>query len=72
LIDISRSYRRNPFVEGGARFASATTVDILLGKTLDELMPCRFLAAMGDRVLGATPVTMHREARNRRSDAAAI
>lgn len=42
------------------------TVNIRLDATPEELRPCRFLAAMVDRVLGATPVTMHKEARRRR------
>lgn len=44
-------------------------VKILLAKTPEELMPGRFLAAMVDRVLGTTPVTMHKEARRRRAEA---
>jgi hypothetical protein len=47
-------------------------VNILLDKTPDELMPSRLLAAMVDRVLGATPVTMHKEARKRRSEAVGL
>lgn len=45
-------------------------VTILLNETPEELMPGRFLAAMVDRVLGATPVTMHKAARKRRAEAA--
>lgn len=41
-------------------------VKILEKKVPDELAPSRFLAAMVARVLGATPVNMHKEARRRR------
>ena len=44
-------------------------VRVLLDKTPEELTPGRFLAAMVNRVLGSTPVTMHKEARQRRVDA---
>ncbi|MGH8075235.1 MAG: hypothetical protein ACREO4_14390 [Lysobacter sp.] len=44
-------------------------VRLLPDKTPEELMPGRFLAAMVDRVLGSTPVTMHKVARKRRADA---
>lgn len=47
-------------------------VDVLLNKTPEELAPGRFLAVMVDRVLGATPVTMHRAARKRRAEAAQL
>ena len=47
-------------------------VRILLDDTPEELLPGRFLAAMIERVLGATPVTMHKEARRRRADAALL
>ncbi|CAN7765009.1 hypothetical protein LJR039_007265 [Pseudorhodoferax sp. LjRoot39] len=47
-------------------------VNIRLDATPDELNPGRFLAAMVDRVLGTTPVTMHKEARKRRADAAQL
>ncbi len=43
-------------------------VRIRLDETPEELMPSRFLAAMVDRVLGATPVTMHKIARARRAE----
>lgn len=42
-------------------------VTILRDQTPEELAPGRFLAAMVLRVLGATPVNMHEEARRRRS-----
>ena len=45
-------------------------VGIRLDKTPKELMPGRFLAAMVDRALATTPVTMHKGARKRRVDAA--
>lgn len=45
-------------------------VKIRLGDTPEELKLGRFLAAMVDRVLGATPVTMHKVARKRRAEAA--
>lgn len=50
--------------------ARLPAVRILLEQTPDELQPGRFLAAMVDRVLGATPVTMHKLARERRAQAA--
>jgi hypothetical protein len=40
-------------------------VRILLDKTPADLQPSRFLAEMVTRVLGATPVNLHRDARNR-------
>lgn len=43
------------------------TVKILLNQTPEELSPSRFLAAMLTRVLAATPVNMHEEARRRRA-----
>ena len=43
------------------------TVVILKDHTPAELSPGRFLAAMVSRVLGATPVNMHQEARRRRA-----
>lgn len=45
------------------------TVTILQDRTPTELAPGRFLAAMVTRVLGATPVNMHEEARRRRATA---
>ncbi|WP_261539830.1 hypothetical protein [Burkholderia multivorans] len=42
-------------------------VEILEEETPEELAPSRFLAAMVTRVLGATPVNMHVEARRRRA-----
>jgi len=45
-------------------------VRVLLDRTPEALMPGRFLAAMVDRVLENTPVTMHREARKRRAEVA--
>ena len=44
-------------------------VAILTDRTPAELSPGRFLAAMVSRVLGATPVNMHEEARHRRASA---
>lgn len=44
-------------------------VTILEERTPPELTPSRFLAAMVMRVLGATPVNMHEEARRRRASA---
>jgi hypothetical protein len=49
--------------------AGMPKVKLRLDATPDELMPSRFLAAMVDQVLGITPVTMHREARERRAEA---
>lgn len=45
--------------------ASLPAVTILKDQTLAELGPGRFLAAIVTRVLGATPVNMHEEARRR-------
>jgi len=45
------------------------TVTILRQRTPEELDPGRFLAAMVARVLAATPVNMHQEARRRRVSA---
>jgi hypothetical protein len=42
-------------------------VRILEGETPEDLSPARFLAAMVARVLGATPVDVHEEARSRRA-----
>ncbi|MFP3546841.1 hypothetical protein SB748_25750 [Rhizobium sp. SIMBA_035] len=44
-------------------------VSILENRTPDELSPARFLAALVTRVLAATPVNMHEEARRRRARA---
>lgn len=41
-------------------------VGIRLDETPEDLMPGRFLASMVDRVLRATPVDVHKEARKRR------
>lgn len=46
---------------------SLPEVAILINRIPAELSPGRFLAAMVSRVLGATPVNMHEEARNRRA-----
>lgn len=54
----------------GKAIAKLPKVKIRLDATPDELNPGRFLAAMVDRVLGATPVTMHKQARKRRAEAA--
>jgi hypothetical protein len=43
------------------------TVTILHDRTPGELAPGRFLSAMVSRVLGATPIDMHEEARARRA-----
>ncbi len=61
-----------PAIEGDVdqTIANLPKVRLRLDATPEELMPSRFLAAMVDRVLGITPVTMHREARKRRSEAA--
>ncbi|OWQ88413.1 hypothetical protein CDN99_16270 [Roseateles aquatilis] len=49
--------------------ANLPKVRLRLDATPDELMPSRFLAAMVERVLGITPVTMHRGARRHRAEA---
>lgn len=52
----------------GKVIASLPKVTILVDRTPAELSPDRFLAAMVSRVLGATPVNMHEEARRRRAE----
>lgn len=47
--------------------AQLPKVRVLEEQTPEELAPSRFLAAMVIRVLGATPVNMHKEARRRRN-----
>jgi hypothetical protein len=47
--------------------AELPKVTILEEKIPEDLAPGRFLAAMVTRVLGATPVNMHKEARQRRA-----
>ena len=49
--------------------AELPDVRIRLDATPEELMPSRFLAAMVDRILLTTPVTMHKVARKRRAEA---
>jgi hypothetical protein len=51
--------------------AALPTVTILADQTPAELGPGRFLSAMVTRVLGATPVNMHEEARRRLASATA-
>lgn len=60
-----------PVAEGDVdkTIAEMPKVHLLLSATPDELMPSRFIAAMVDRVLGITPITMHRDARQRRNEA---
>lgn len=48
--------------------AQLPKVTVLKKETPEELAPSRFLAAMVARVLGATPINMHKEARKRRRD----
>ena len=43
-------------------------VSILEDRTPDDLSPARFLTSLITRVLAATPVNMHEEARRRRAD----
>lgn len=50
--------------------AAMPKVRLRLDATPERLLPSRFLAVMVDRVLGITPVTMHRSARQRRAEAA--
>lgn len=50
--------------------AQLPKVKVLKEQIPEELAPGRFLAAMVTRVLGATPVNMHKEARQRRSSPA--
>lgn len=47
-------------------------VAIILDETPEQLKPGRFLAMMVERVLKATPVTMHKEARKRRAEPAQL
>ena len=58
-----------PEAEADNAISALPRVRLLLDKTPEELLPDRFLAAMVSRVLTATPVNMHTEARNRRSAA---
>lgn len=60
-----------PAADGGVdkTIAGMPKVKLRLEDSPDELMPSRFLAEMVDRVLGITPVTMHRAARERRAEA---
>ncbi|WP_250517749.1 hypothetical protein [Caballeronia sp. INDeC2] len=53
--------------EADRQIAQLPRVTILEGNTPDDLAPSRFLAAMVTRVLAATPVNMHRDARHRRA-----
>lgn len=53
----------------GQVVASLPKVTILRDHTPADLAPSRFLAAMVNRVLNATPVNMHEEARRRRTAA---
>ncbi|WP_246807026.1 hypothetical protein [Ensifer sp. ENS04] len=46
---------------------SLPKVSILEDRTPDDLSPARFLTSLVTRVLAATPVNMHEEARRRRS-----
>lgn len=52
-----------------SQIACLPTVRILLNETPEALRPDRFIAAMVDRVLGSTPVTMHGAARKKRAEA---
>lgn len=63
-----------PVAEGDVddTISNLPKVRLRLDATPAELMPSRFLAAMVDRVLGITPVTMHRSARKRRGEAAQL
>lgn len=49
--------------------AQLPKVSVRLEETPKELRPGRFLAALVDRVLAATPISMHKEARRRRTQA---
>jgi len=51
------------------RIEKLPKVELLLAQTPDMLNPGRFLAAVVERVLSSTPVTMHGEARKRRAEA---
>lgn len=51
----------------GEVIAGLPKVTVLVDRTPAELSPARFLSAMVSRVLGATPVNMHEEARRRRA-----
>ena len=56
-----------PKAEIDAAIAQFPEVSILHERTPEELAPGRFLAAMVSRILAATPVNMHEDARNRRA-----
>lgn len=56
-----------PESEVDRKIAQLPKVTILEEKIPEDLAPGRFLSAMVTRVLGATPVNMHKEARRRRA-----
>ena len=59
-----------PAAEGdlGKTIVKLLKVKIRLDATPKELNPGRRLSATVDRVLGAAPVTMHKDARRRRAE----
>ncbi|WP_423195245.1 Restriction endonuclease [Cupriavidus sp. H19C3] len=61
----------SPVAEVDRDIERLPTVKICIDKTPDDLNPGRFLAAMVTRVLSATPVNMHKEARRRRASPSA-
>lgn len=52
--------------------SSLPPVNLLWERVPADLQPDRFLSEMARRVIDATPITMHREARSRRADARSI
>ena len=56
-------------IDVGLMIKGLPKVTIIHDETPEQLKPGRFLAMMIDRVLKATPVTMHKNARKRRAEA---
>jgi hypothetical protein len=67
LVDEEDAPASAPEPEVDREISELPKVAILEEKTPEDLAPGRFLAAMVTRVLGATPVNMHEEARRRRA-----
>ncbi|CAB3781813.1 MULTISPECIES: hypothetical protein [Paraburkholderia] len=67
LVEEEDAPAPTPESEVDREIAELPKVTILEEKIPEDLAPGRFLAAMVTRVLGATPVNMHEEARQRRA-----
>jgi hypothetical protein len=68
-VDLEDDGAPSPHVDTDRAIGRLPKVSIRLDETPEELLPGRFLASMVDRVLRATPVDVHREARKRRTAA---